>query len=153
MQRDLALPLAGMALFAAVAMFGACSTTSEVTPPPVASDAANDTADATTASDTTVEDVYEDLSFDFASDVAWESKPLEAPDAPAAPVVACGADAGDGGACPLPPSKCLDGRWLESYVNGTCVDGTCQWWRIYHDCQAEGGSFCSVDRCQFAVGK
>jgi hypothetical protein len=71
-----------------------------------------------------------------------------APQGPAAPVVACDVDAGDGGPlCPPPPSQCVDvdgGNtvWLAYFDEGECVSGQCVWQTKYHFC---GGNW--MDGC------
>lgn len=53
----------------------------------------------------------------------WSRRDAAHPDGGPAPVVACD----DGGACPAPPSVCLDEHWLRYYRNGTCDDaGLCR---------------------------
>ncbi len=61
---------------------------------------------------------------------AIDPKPKGPPDAAPPPIVPCGADAAsdadaDAGACAIPASFCLDGRWLEYFETKGCVDGTC----------------------------
>src|SRR5450755_2571633 len=64
------------------------------------------------------------------------------PDALPPPQFDCG-DAGDAAAtCPLPPSFCIDGTWLEYFDDGVCVDGGCQFTAHTHQCYLvcfEGG--------------
>jgi len=82
------------------------------------------------------------------------------PDAGPAPIVPCGLDAAidsasidsdadlDASTCALPASKCIGESWLVSYMSGTCVDGTCEFFRVYHDCRADSaGSFCMGGHC------
>lgn len=40
--------------------------------------------------------------------------------------------------CDLPPSVCADGRWIQYYVNGRCVNGWCQWDVRFLDCSPNG---------------
>lgn len=152
---------AGVAIFvicAAVASTPACSGVTQ-------NNAA--AADSAEIADTTVFDsAAVDTFFPF-PDASGADTVVERPDPPDAgppPTLPCGDSGGDttlpwdaeeetSVACPLPPSYCLDDRWLVSYVNGTCEDGGCQYWRTYQDCHAIGASRCVIGFCRTVVGK
>ena len=76
--------------------------------------------------------------------VTLDAGPL-VPEAAAPPLVTC-VDAGDSSTtCPLPPSTCLDGEWLEYFDNGICVDGTCRYDAVVMQCSYGcSGSGCVV---------
>lgn len=94
--------------------------------------------DTVTLADATV--VADDASpFNFSD--AWATPDVlgpTPPDALAPPAVDCD----DAGACALPPSVCVDTRWLEYFDNGVCADGGCQFnveWHYCDDHCADGG--------------
>jgi len=144
---------AGVAIFVVTAVVAGCLGTSherEQSPRDTG------TADIGFTIDASVPDTY----FEFADAKGVDtSLPREdPPDAGPLPMLPCG-DSGEDAkapwdvyeetsvACPLPPSYCVDPRWLASYVNGVCEDGGCQYWRVYQDCRLIGGSSCFGGHC------
>jgi hypothetical protein len=155
--RERATAAIGVCLFACVAgasSVTSCGTESTRGGEPTPSDVAAEDAPTDDATDTDIADSSQEPDVTLPRDVQWDG-PIEPQPADVGPipVVACGMDPDSSIACPLPPSRCVDTRWLETYVSGSCDAGTCSYWRVFHDCKLEGGSFCLMDRCQFAVGK
>src|SRR5882672_10238161 len=78
-------------------------------------------------------EVIVDSYFPDAAPPPFDAAPLR--------TMACGQDAG---ACMLPPSTCLDDRYLIYYTGGTCDHGTCQFTTNWLYC----GAGCVNGGCQ-----
>ena len=52
--------------------------------------------------------------------------------------------------CDLPPSTCLDSRWLIYYVNPVCQGGSCRWEKRFLDCFTMPANACSGNGCVYA---
>jgi len=156
---------AGVAIFVITAVVASCSNSSGETPDARDADVAEaaDVADVTFAIDSYSYDTY--FMFEDAAHADTSPPREDPPDDGPPPTLPCG-DSGEdarppweppyeetSAPCPLPPSYCVDRRWVASYINGTCEDGGCSYWRVYQDCQLIGGSFCSSGRCITPVGK
>jgi hypothetical protein len=152
----------GIAIFVITAAVASCSQKTGETPDVPDVPDARDTggADVTFAIDSSRDTSF---AFDDAANADTSVPRADPPDAGPLPMLPCG-DSGEdttppwgadetSTACPLPPSYCIDDRWLASYINGTCEDGGCRYWRVYQDCKVIGASWCTSGRCLTAVGK